>query len=106
MSRLGRQDNIFEITQKVTMSQKIQRKDNDYAEYAGGNLFINNRRAKILTLKKAGLIPEKLMPIIEFYLLHLEQQRKAFFGAACTEITKLGFLLGDERNYISASKSE
>ena len=101
---MARQDSLYEIQQKITMSQKIVKKDKEYGEYAGGSLIINNRLAKILTLKKAELIPESLKPLIDFYLIYLDQQRKAFVGSVSTELTKLGFILGDERTYISASK--
>ena len=106
MNKLARQDSLYEIQQKITMSQKIVKKDKDYGEYAGGSLMINERRAKLLTLKKAGLIPKRLEKLIDFYLIYLDQQRKAFLGSVSTELTKLGFILGDERTYISASKSE
>lgn len=101
---MTRQDSLFEIQQKISMSQKIVKKDKDYGEYSGGNLTINDKIAKIRTLQKAGLVPKKLEPLVKFYLIYLDQQRKAFFGATSTELTKLGFILGDERKFISASK--
>lgn len=99
-----RQDSLYEIQQKVSMSQRIVKKDKDWREYAGGNLIINDKIAKLMTLNKAGLIPTKLKPLVSLALIYLEQQRKAHFGAMSTELTKLGFILGDPRNKLRATK--
>lgn len=88
------------------MSQRIAKKDKDWKEYAGGNLIINDKISKLITLKKAGLIPPKLNDLVDLALTYLEQQRKAHFGATSTELTKLGFILGDPRNKLSATKTD
>lgn len=103
---MGRSDSLYEIKQKVTMSQKIVAKNSDYGEYAGADLETALKMAKIKTLLTTGFIPKNLKPLVTFYLVFLDQKRKAFFGATATELTKLGFILGDERKHLRATKSE
>lgn len=93
---MARQDSIFAIQQKTSMSQEIAKKDKEYAEYAGADYDTALKRAKINTLIEAGLIPDRLRPLIDFYLLYLDKKRKAFFGSMKGEITQLGLLLGED----------
>lgn len=92
---VNRQDSIFEIRQKTTMSQDLVKKDSDYELYAGADLGTALKIAKIKTLLAVDLIPEEMLPLVKLYLLYLNNKRKAFFGSTSGEITKLGFLLGD-----------
>lgn len=84
------------------MSQKIVKKDRDYGFYSGADLETALKIAKLQTLIKSGLIKENTA--IQFLLMFLDQKRKAFFGTTATELTKLGFILGDPRKSISALK--
>ncbi|GAI12881.1 unnamed protein product, partial [marine sediment metagenome] len=76
--------------------QDIAKKDPEYAQYAGGDYDTALKRAKINTLLEAGLIPSRLKPIVNLYLLYLDKKRKAFFGSMKGEITQLGLLLGED----------
>jgi len=80
------------------MSAEIVSKvDPEYAWYVGANPEVAEKMATIDTILKIGLIPEKLVPFVKLYRMYLDQKRKAYFSNLCTEITKLGFLLGDRR---------
>lgn len=84
------------------MSQKIVKKDEDYGFYSGADLDTSIKVAKLKTLIKAGILPAD-NKLITFMLSYLDQKRKAFFGSTATELTKLGFILGDERRTLTAS---
>jgi len=87
------------------MSQQIvSHKDAEYAYYSGGSYQIASKMALIDALMKNGLIPESMTLFIKLYRSILDQQRKAYFGATATEITKLGFLLGLKDDRITVSK--
>jgi len=94
------------IRQQASMSKQIvSTKDKEYAYYAGGNWEIAQKMAMIDTIKKAKLLPEKFLPILELYRMYLDQLRKAWFASVgSTEITKLGFLLGLEDDTVRATK--
>lgn len=94
-------ESFYEIKQKISMSQKIVAKDHDYGDYSGADLETAMKISKIKTLIEAGII--KPSPLINLALTMLNQKRKAFFGSTSTELTKLGFILGDERVRKSAS---
>lgn len=92
------QDLIELIRRKASMSAQIVTKiDSEYAWYVGANYEIGKKMAMIDTMLKHGLINAELIPIVKLYHSYLDQQRKAYFSNLCTEITKLGFLLGDRR---------
>lgn len=106
MSR-RKQDILEVIRQKSSMSQQVvAHKDSEYAFYSGGSYLIASKMAMIDALIKNGLIPKGMMLFIKLYRSILNQQRKAYFAATATEITKLGFLLGlkDDRITVSAPK--
>lgn len=94
---------MYEIKQKISMSQKIVKKDEDYGFYSGADLETAIKISKLKTLIKAGYLPSD-NEMVTFMLLYLEQRRKAFMGSMSTELTKLGFILGDERVFRSATK--
>lgn len=93
------------VRQKSSMSKQIvSLKDKDYAYYSGASFEIASTMAKIDTFLKYGLLPAKIIPLVKLYRAYLDQQRKAFFASVgCTEISKLGFLLGLENDTISAT---
>jgi len=99
-------DILESIRQKASMSKQIvTNKDAEYGWYAGGSFEIESKAAKIDLLLKLNLIPEKYIPMVKLYRLHLDQQRKAFFASVgCTEISKLGFILGLADDRIRAIK--
>jgi len=103
MSR-RRQDLIELIRRKASMSTQIVTKvDSDYALYVGANYEIGKKMAMIDTMLKHGLLDARLIPFVNFYRSYLDQQRKAYFANLCTEITKLGFMLGDQRSVEKAT---
>ena len=93
------------IRQKSSMSRQIvSTKDKEYAFYAGASFQIASKLATIDTMLKNGLLPKKIIAFVKLYRSFLDQQRKAFFSSiGCTEISKLGFLLGLEDDTISAT---
>jgi len=98
------QDLIELIKRKASMSTQIVTKvDSDYALYVGANYEIGKKMAMIDTMLKHGLIDGRLIPFVKLYRSYLDQQRKAYFSNLCTEITKLGFLLGDQRSVKKAT---
>lgn len=88
-------DMLEQTRQQSTMSQQIvTKKDKDYSYYAGASYEIANKMANIDFLLKLDLFPN-LTPMLKLYRAQLDQQRKAFFASVgCTEVTKLGFILG------------
>jgi hypothetical protein len=97
-------DLIELIRQKRTMSQDITRKDNEYSQYAGAPLELASEMATLNTFLKLDLLPLKLIPLLKLYRIYLNQQRKAIFaGARASEVTILGFILGDTQRVISAT---
>lgn len=103
---MPRKPDIMEsIRQKASMSKQIvSLKDKEYAYYSGANFETASTMAKIDVFLKYGLLPQKVVPIIKLFRAYLDQQRKAFFASVgCTEISKLGFMLGLEDDTISAT---
>ncbi|MHC3128736.1 MAG: hypothetical protein IBV52_01480 [Candidatus Bathyarchaeota archaeon] len=97
----------YQIKQAITLSQRLVKKDSEYREYAGADLMTALKIAKIDSLKESGLIPEKMMPLVDFYRMYLVKKRKAFFASMSTELTKLGFLLGmDTKSLIGTTENE
>lgn len=94
------------IRQQASMSRRlVSRKDPEYAWYAGADFYEAIMMARLDTFLKHDLLPKSMVPILKFYRAYLDQVRKAFFASVgCTEITKLGFLLGLEDDRISATK--
>jgi hypothetical protein len=94
------------LRKKASMSQKIvSQKDADYALYAGASYDDADKMAKVDVMLEFGLIPEKYVPFVKLYRAFLNQRRKAFFASVgCTEISKLGFLLGIKDERIKATK--
>jgi len=92
------------IRRKASMSaQIVTQVDHEYAWYVGANYEIGKKMAMVDTMLKHGLINPKLIPFVKLYRSYLDQQRKAYFSNLCTEITKLGFLLGDQRSVEKAT---
>ena len=97
-------DALETIRMKSTMSQRVAKKDKEYSEYAGASYDIAKKMALIDTLLEFGFFNEPIAKIIRFYRAYLTKQRKAFFASVgCTEISKLGFILGLEIGTISAT---
>ena len=92
-------DLIELIRRKSSMSADIvSKKDPEYGWYAGASFDTASKMAMIDTMLKNKLISPKLIVIVKLYRAYLDQQRKAFFSSVgSTEITKLGFILGDTR---------
>jgi len=100
-----RQDSLEIVRKKVSMSQQISRKDKQYALYAGAYLDDAETMAKIDTILEFGLIPKEFVPVVEFLRAYLDRRRKAFFASVgCSEISKLGFMLGMKVAKIKATK--
>ena len=85
-----RYETLESIRQRSSMSQKLSRKDKEYGKYSGAHMEMARKMALIDVLHNYGFNS----PIIKFYRAFLNQQRKAFFAATCSEISKLGFMLG------------
>jgi len=84
------------------MSSKIIKKDATYQLYAGAELNAGYKMALVDVLLEHGLIPEQFKIPVKLYRAYLDKQRKAFFASTCSEISKLGFLLGSQRKEIDA----
>ena len=54
---------------------------------------------------KSEIIPKPMIPFVKLMRKYLDQKRKAVLANLCTEITKLGFLLG-ERRVVEKATSE
>ncbi|RLI49186.1 MAG: hypothetical protein DRP09_20875 [Candidatus Thorarchaeota archaeon] len=86
------------IRKKSSMGAKVANKDPEYGWYSGASFEIASRLAIIDTILKNGLLPPAMVPFAKLYRSFLDQQRKAFFASAgSSEITKLGFILGEEK---------
>lgn len=95
-------DQLYEIKQKISMSQRIVKNDQDYGDYSGADLTTALTLAKLKTALDMQII--KKTPITDLALKLLDHKRKAYFSSTCTELTKLGFILGDPRTIISATE--
>jgi len=97
---------LEQIRQKVSMSKQIvAQKDHEYAWYSGASYDIGVKMARIDFILKNALVPASFMPMLKLYRSYLDQQRKAFFASVgCTEISKLGFILGLEDDSIKATR--
>lgn len=97
MARTRSYDLMELIRRKSSMSADIvSKKDPEYQWYAGANFETASKIAVVDTMLKNGLIPKDMVVFVKLYRNYLQQQRKAFFASVgCTEITKLGFILGD-----------
>ncbi|HKJ30795.1 MAG TPA: hypothetical protein VKA34_03160 [Balneolales bacterium] len=95
-------DNLYEIKQKISMSQKIVKKDKTYGLFSGADLTTSLTIAKLKTALELNLIKESILTKTALTLL--DYKRKAYFSSTCTELTKLGFILGDPRTTISATE--
>ena len=97
--RRSNPDFVFLTKQKIAMSSRIiQDRDAEYGWYAGGSFDIAKRMATIDTILKLGLANPKLAILIKVYRAYLNQMRKAYFATqGSTELTKLGFILGEQR---------
>jgi len=97
MARTRSYDLMELIRRKSSMSADIvSKKDPEYQWYAGANFETASKIAVIDTMLKNRLIPKDMVMFVKLYRSYLQQQRKAFFASVgSTEITKLGFILGD-----------
>jgi len=100
-------DLMERIRQQASMSRElVSTKDPEYAWYAGGNFEIVSKMALIDTMLKNSLIPENFVIFVKLYRSYLDQQRKAWFASVgSTEITKLGLMLGLERDTVRATRA-
>ena len=104
MSR-RRFETLESIRERASMSQKVvSQKDQDYALYSGASLDIAHKLAVIDWVIENKLIPEKAIPLLKLYRSFLDRERKAFFASVCSEISKLGFILGLKDETIHATK--
>jgi len=94
MSKRSRIENLEIIRRKASMSQQVTRKDEDYVKYSGAYLPDAIKMAQIDFLLKHNLVSKKIEKLVTLYRAYLDQQRKAFFASTCSEISKLGFILG------------
>jgi len=94
MSKRSRIENLEIIRRKASMSQQVTRKDDEYVLYSGAYLPDAKRMAFIDFMLKHNLLPSQFVVMAKLYRAHLDQQRKAFFASTCSEISKLGFILG------------
>jgi len=86
------------IRRKSSMSADIvTKKDSEYGWYAGADVSVAEQMATVDVFLKHGLLPAKFLPFVKLYRSYLDQLRKAIFSSTATEITKLGFILGDTR---------
>lgn len=90
-------EKVESIRQRSSMSKQIvTQRDAEYAYYAGASLEIANQMADIDFYLKLGLFPKPMETILKVFRSNLNQKRKAFFASVgCTEISKLGFILGN-----------
>ena len=97
-----RYETLEMMQHKISMSQKVSEKDQDYAKYAGANVEEAYTMALLDHALTTGMFSEHTAQIIKKYRLLLDKQRKAYFAAVSSEITKLGFILGTVSNSESA----
>jgi hypothetical protein len=91
-------DLIELIRKKSSMSADIvTKKDPEYGWYAGSSVDVAYQMAVLDTFLKHKLIPPNFVPLVKLYRSYLDQLRKAIMASTATEITKLGFILGDTR---------
>lgn len=95
---------LYEIKQKISMSQGISNKDSDYAEFAGADPETARKIGNVKLCLKHGIYANDLQKtMMMLYREYLDLMRKAWFASTCGEISKLGFILGDTRETESAS---
>jgi hypothetical protein len=97
-----RRDTIEMIRKKTSMSQQIARKDASYSLYAGA-LFSDAETIALLQAVETEHLFPGFENQVKFLKTFLNERRKAYFASAgSTEITKLGFILGDTSKVVSA----
>ena len=100
------QDLMELIRRKASMSaQVVSQIDKEYAWYVGSDTELAIKMAKIDFMLKSEIIPKPMIPFVKLMRKYLDQKRKAVLANLCTEITKLGFLLG-ERRVVEKATSE
>lgn len=92
----------YQISQTITLSQRLQDKDHIFGEYSGAHLQDALKLAKINALIESGLLPEN--ELVKFIKIYIKHRQKAFFASTCSELSKLGFLLGSGRKTISGKR--
>lgn len=104
MSKRRTADILEIIRKKTSMSQNIAQRDNDYSVYSGADLQTADKIAKIQTVLKLKIFPKEINILLKIMLVYLDQRRKAYFASTCSELTKLGFILGYKYESIKATK--
>lgn len=98
---------IERIRQTTLMSKQIARKDPEYSKYVGASWEIAEKMVMIDLCLEQKLLPETLTPFLKLFRAYLDKKRKAWFASvASTEITKLGFIIGEENDTIDATETE
>lgn len=91
-------DTLYEIKQKISMSQGISNKDHDYADFAGADPATAQSIGIVKLCLKHKIYTDDLQKLMmTLYKEYLNLMRKAWFASTCGEISKLGFILGDTR---------
>lgn len=104
MSRARNWESIELMKRKISMAQSIAKKDGGYALYAGANPESAFLMCLIDWAKEESLFSEASLPTIDSFRSLLEFQRKAFIATVSSEVTKLGFILGNPNVSKSAIK--
>ena len=96
-------DLLEAIRRKASMSAQIVEKDKDYGLYAGASFETAQSMAALDVFMDVGILPERMRPLMKLLRVFLDRERKAFFASVgCTEISKLGFILGVVEKRLSA----
>jgi len=96
-------DNIYQIKQTITLSQKLVRDKPEFADYTGGSPEISQTIALIDSVKDAKLLSEESLKTLEFFRSHLIRQNKALFASLVSELSKLSFYYGLKDDSIHAT---
>jgi len=95
---------IYEIRQKISLSQKLVKKRPEFRTYAGASPAISEQIALIKSAIKHGIITRKEdKQLLKMYVDFLKEKNKALFAATVGELSKLSFYYGLPSNVIDAT---
>lgn len=97
-------DNIYQIKQTITLSQRLVKDKPEFALYTGASAEISSLIALINTMIKTKRISDpKTIETLEFFKEYLVEQNKALFASIVSELSKLSFYYGLKDDSIHAT---
>ena len=94
-------DTLYEMRKKISMAQRLTKKDPSFKRLTGASTQISETIALIDVATKHKIIQSD--PMLEFFREFLIQKNKALFASSCSELSRLSFYLGLKDDSISAT---